>query len=174
MVNRDIRSSFIPNTFRYQKIPETKKGAPAKIFGTLRLINLTENRDTPSLPSTFPIQKHFWIPGFLWTTGGFLYGFSALRDKTGAAENRDITLLSINFLTPEISESLKCSFTKCFGNARQKISTENLETPSFPLIHNFFWYQNFCKTQKGSRTKSSVTVRQQIFYEKSWTFPSWA
>ena len=61
-----------------------------------------------------------------------------MRGKTIAAENRDITLLGINFLRPELSEPLKCSFTKFFGNGRHKFSTENLETPSLPLFKIFF------------------------------------
>ena len=38
--------------------------------------------------------------------------------------------LSLTFSIPEISETLKDSFTKFFGTVRQKILTENRDTPS--------------------------------------------
>ena len=40
-----------------------------------------------------------------------------------------------------------------------------------PLIHKFFRYQTFCETQMVSPTKFFRTVRQQIFYRKSWYSP---
>ena len=43
--------------------------------------------------------------------------------------------------------------------------------PPPPLIHKFFRYQKFCETKKGSPTKFFGTVRQQIFYRKSWYSP---
>ena len=77
----------------------------------------------------------------------------------------DITLFSINFLIPEISDTLKGSPTKNFGTVRQKISTENLDTPPF-LSMNFFDTGNFVnQKQKGSPTKFLGFVRQQIFVE---------
>ena len=55
---------------------------------------------------------------------------------------------------------------------RQKISERkswySLPPPPPFLIHKIFRYQKFCKTQKGSPTKFFGTVRQQIFYRKSW------
>ena len=41
------------------------------------------------------------------------------------------------------------------------------------LFPNIFRYQNFSGTQKGSPTKFFGTVRQQIFYRKSWYAPSY-
>ena len=52
-------------------------------------------------------------------------------------------------------------------NFRQKI----LKLPPSPYSKIFFWYQIFCKLQKGSCTKFSDTVRQQCFFGKLWPFP---
>ena len=41
------------------------------------------------------------------------------------------------------------------------------------LVPNIFRYQNFSGTQKGSPKKFFGTVRQQIFYRKSWYAPSY-
>ena len=57
----------------------------------------------------------------------------------------------------------KGSPTEFFGTERQNISTENLDTPPSPLIHNFYRFQNLCEIQNGSPTKFFGTVRQSFF-----------
>ena len=46
------------------------------------------------------------------------------------------TIYPSQFLIPEISETLKGSYTKIFGAVRQKILTEKRDTPLF--IHKTF------------------------------------
>ena len=58
------------------------------------------------------------------------------------------TVYPYHFLMPETSETLKGSFTMYFGTVRQKISTENLDTPPSPLIHKLFRYRKFSETQR--------------------------
>ena len=52
---------------------------------------------------------------------------------------------------PEISGTLKGSFTKLFGTVRPKLSTENRDVPSCPYF--FFRYQKSSRKKKGSSTK---------------------
>ena len=97
-------------------------------------------------------------------TSYYNYSFETLVENQYKS---DKTLFSINFLIPEISDTLKCSPTKNFGTVRQKISTENLDTPPF-LIHELFRYRKFCETEtEGFPYEVSRFCETTNFHRKS-------
>ena len=66
---------------------------------------------------------------------------------------------------PEISETLKGSFTKFFGTVRQKKIRRKLVIP--PIMHKIFRYPISWNTE-GMPTKFFGTVRPKIFDGKTW------
>ena len=66
------------------------------------------------------------------------------------------TIYPSHLSIPEISETLRGSPTKIFGTVRQKILTENRDTPSPVLSINFFDTGNFVKHRRVPLQSFSV------------------
>ena len=65
---------------------------------------------------------------------------------------------------PEISETLKVSFTKFFRHFETKNFRRKLVIP--PIIHKFFRYPNFSETLKGCPRNFSALWDQKFSTEK--------
>ena len=98
-----------------------------------------------------------------------LRSFSELRDKKMSTEIRDIGLLSIKLFDIWNYWNTKRFLYEVFRHCETKnFGKKNCDIPYPPFIHKFFRYQKFCETQKVSPTKFFGTVKQQIFYRKTY------
>ena len=76
----------------------------------------------------------------------------------------------------KLSETQKGSSTNWFGTVRQKFWHKIVILPpsSPPLLSiNFFDTRNFAKHRRFPLRSFFGTLRQQIFYRKSWYSPLW-
>ena len=178
--NRDTPPSpLIHKFFRYQKICETPKGSPTKIFGTVReQIFYRKSWYSPHRHKVFrypKLMKHWRVP---------LQKFSALWGKKFSTEDLDTPtphpthppphpLIHKLFRYQKFSETqIRRVPLRNFSALWDKktFDKESWYSPS-PLIHKIFRHQKLCETKKGSPTKFFGTVREQIFYRKSWSSP---
>ena len=122
------------NVFRYRKFSETQKGSLTKSFDTVKQNSFTENPDTP----TPLMHEKFLNQIFSETMKASLRNVSIQWDKKILGQLwRPPTLFSLTFFQKIISETQKVSSTKCLGTVRQKLSTENRETPPPPMLEKF-------------------------------------
>ena len=154
--------------FRNPKFPETQEGSPSMFFGTVRRKISPENRDTlpPLIHNFFRYQK------FSETQKSSAQNFSALWDKKFPTENRDTPSLIHNFFhTRNFLKHRRVPLRIFSVLWDKKFSLEILVT-SPPSIHNFFPYQKFSETQKGSRTIFFGPVRQKKSRQNRYAFRS--
>ena len=120
---------LIPSFFRYQKFCRTQKESSTKLLGTVRQKFLTEKRDDPYLPPSFP---HSIPPSllsiifidirvFLEHRRVPLPSLVLLGDNKVSKENRDIAFSSTIFWIHQFSDTLLGSATTFFGTVRQQI-----------------------------------------------------
>ena len=166
--NRDTPPSpLIHKFFRYQKFCETQKGSPTKIFGTVR-------QQIFHRKSWYSPHRHkvFRYPKFSETQTGPRRNFSALWDKKKFNKKSWHNSLKHKiFRYPKLVTHWRVPLRNFSALWDKKLLTKNRDTPPSPLIHKLFRYQKLCETKKGSPTKFFGTVRQQIFYRKSWSSP---
>ena len=133
---------------------------------------LTENRETASLHPH--IDKSFGYKKFCKTQKCSPTKFLVLWDNKYPLQNRDIPFLDINNFDARNYWLLGVPHRILTARRDKKKFVENRDLHSLPLpqiIHEVFRYQNFSETEKCSPTKFFGTVRQQIFYRKSWHNP---
>ena len=108
--------------------------------------------------------KHRWFP---------YKSFSLLWDnKFLNGKSWHTPIMHKYFSIPQIRETLKGSLTKVFGAKRQKILTENRDTPSFPPPPSPLLSIKFFDTRSFLEHRGFFgIVRQRIFNGKSW-YPS--
>ena len=128
----------------------------------------TENLDTP-----FLISIHFFSTGnFLeHSTEGFPYEVFRYCEKNQLRRKIVIpTPLSypLHFSIPEINETLKETPTKMFGIMRQKILTENRDTPLLGI--KFFDTRN-CLKHRRLLLQNCSALWEKIFDRKFWYSP---
>ena len=161
-------SPLIHEFFRHQKLCETKKGSSTKFFGTVReQIFYRKSWSSPHRHKRFRYQKfsesqHRRVP---------LWNFSALRQKKFNKKSWHNSLKHKIFRYPKLVTHWRVPLRNFSALWDKKLLTKNRDTPPSPLIHKLFRYQKLCETKKGSSTKFFGTVREQIFYRKSWSSP---
>ena len=115
------------------------------------------------------MHKTFRYPKFSETLKGCPQNFRHCETKSFRRNILIPPLLSMNFFATGnfLKHRSEGFLYEIFRHCETKYSTENRDTPLLPLIHEYFRYQKFCETKKGSPTKFFGTVRQQIFCRES-------
>ena len=124
---------------------ETQKGSSTKCFGTVRWNHF----DAQSWRPPFFLSLLFFDFKKIWNTERFsTKSFGTMRPKNRLRIVMPTHFLFLNiFRLKKISETQMGSSTKRLGTVRQKLSTENRETPP-PPMHENFRLENFWNTKR--------------------------
>ena len=142
-----------------------------KFFGTVRQ-KIFDGKSWYSLPPL--IHKLFRYRTFSETQIRRVHStkfFGTVRQKKFNKKSWHNSLKHKIFRYPKLVTHWRVPLRNFSALWDKKLLTKNRDTPPSPLIHKLFRYQKLCETKKGSSTKFFGTVREQIFYRKSWYSP---